>query len=246
VESRTGVVRAAGAGTAWLVASAGSARDSVRVTVVAAVAAVDISDSDFAMETGASPRTLRVSVSDGSGQPMQRQVAWSSSNDAVARVNASGVVTPVGAGTARITASAEGFSDQVTVSVSAPAPAPTPVSAPGPAAPSESQVRAAIDGYLAALAQGDREAVTRYWGSGPSDQLNELLELTQQNSFSAAVTSVGETTLSGGGALVGFGVSASYRTSFGQNRQRDLAFSARLVPSGSEWRMESCVLRSRA
>jgi Bacterial Ig-like domain (group 2) len=239
VNAQTGALRAAGAGTAWLVATAGNARDSVRVTVAAAVAAVapvsavDITDADFSIEAGASPRTLRATVVDSNGRRVARAIAWTSTNSAVATVDAAGRVTPVAQGTARITAAADGFSDQVTVSVSAAAPA----------LPAQGEVRSAVEGYVAALAGGNREAVTRYWGSAATGPRDDLLSLMGERNFVPTLGTVGEAAPEGAGAVVSFQVAAAYRTNFGQNRSRDLRFSARLERVGSQWQIASCVLQ---
>jgi uncharacterized protein YjdB len=242
VNARTGAVTGGDEGTAWLVATAGPASDSVRLTVAAVVAAVEIGASDFALEVGDAARALTAAVSDRGGQSLERAVTWTSSDEAVARVDGSGRVTPVGPGSARITAAAAGVSDQVTVSVTAPA-APAPAAPAAPTAPTAEVVRAAVDGYVTALSGGDRDAVTRYWGSGPASPLSDLLELMDEAGFRATLTSVGEATVQGDAATVQFDVSAAYRTSFGQNRERPLGFVGRLERTGGAWRLASSVLR---
>ena len=49
-----GTLSGSGAGTAWLVATAGSAGDSVLVVVTAVLAAVEIAGSDVSLEVGGS------------------------------------------------------------------------------------------------------------------------------------------------------------------------------------------------
>ncbi len=229
VSAQSGAVRAAAPGSSWLVAAAGSARDSVLIRVEASVSAVQIEQQDFSLEAGAPPRALTARVVDSGGQPVQQAVSWSSSNPAVASVDASGRVSPVATGTAQITAQTGSFQDRVTVTVTAAAPAlPSPV-----------QARAAVDGYVALLAARDRDAVTRLWGTANTGQRDEVLDLMGQNNFTATLGSVGAASQDGAAATVTFQVSAGWRTSFGQNRSRDLSFRARLERNGSEWRIAS-------
>jgi len=230
---QTGALRAAAPGSAWVVATAGSARDSVLVTVAASVSALRIAESDLTLEAGSTARSLTAAVVDGGGRPVQRPVSWSSSDPSVATVDARGAVTPVGVGSARITASAEGFSDQVTVSVTAPAPA----------LPSVEEARTAAEGYVAALSRGDRDTVTRLWGSAGEGARDDLLELMRENSFGATLGTVGAPSLAGAGAEVTFEVQARWRTNFGQNRDRSLNFRARLERVGSGWQVASSSLQ---
>lgn len=83
----------------------------------AAVASVTVSPSNATVNVGATT-TLSATVKDGSGTTLSgRAITWSSSSEAIARVDASGVVTGVGAGTATITAASEGKSGTATVVV---------------------------------------------------------------------------------------------------------------------------------
>jgi alpha-tubulin suppressor-like RCC1 family protein len=84
----------------------------------AAVATVSVSPSNANVNVGATT-TLAATVKDASGTTLTgRTIAWSSSSEAIARVDASsGVVTGVGAGTATITAASEGKSGTATVVV---------------------------------------------------------------------------------------------------------------------------------
>jgi len=228
-----GRLRAGSPGRAWIVGSAGSAGDSVLINVAAAVASVEIAQQDFTVEAGTQPRTLRASALDQARRPVAGDVTWTSSNPAVARVDASGTVTPVAPGTAQITASAAGFSDQVTVSVTEPPPA----------LPSVEQARAAIQAYAAALGERDRALVTRLWGGGDARRRDELLELFDQNSFSASLGNVGAPTQGPGGVVVPFQVTLSWRTNFGQNRSRDFSFAGRLERVGADWQLSGIVPR---
>jgi serine/threonine protein kinase len=246
--SPQGALRAAGPGTAWIVAAAGNARDSVRITVAAAVAAVDIAGEDVSLRVGDPARTLTASVLDSNRQAMQRPVTWSSSNLGVATVDASGRLTPVGAGTAQITATAEGRSDQVAVTVAAAAVAAAPTPAPAPAAatpapPSAADVRSAVEGYVAALGRNDRDAVTRLWGNAPEGDRGDLLDILGQRNLAVTLGEVSAPTLEGAAAVVTFQTTAAYRTSFGQNRSEGFNFRARLERTGSQWALVSAILQ---
>jgi hypothetical protein len=264
VDQRTGALRAAALGAAWIVASAGDARDSVRVTVTApltatapaqpappTVARVDIAGADLSLEVGAPPQTLSAAVLDASGRPVSRPVTWSSSNPQVASVDGSGRVTATGAGTAQITAAADGRSDQVRVTVAAapaptpppsPAPTPAPVAA-APALPSAAEARTAIDGYLEALRTNNRDLVTRLWGSAPEGDRDDLLDAMGQRQFQVTPGTVSDPVAEGATATVTFPVAANWRTSFGQNRNGNFNFRARMERAGNEWRLASVVLQ---
>jgi hypothetical protein len=237
VDSRSGALRASGPGTAWLVATAGNARDSVQVTVaavpapVAAVSVVEIVEADFSAEVGSS-RVFSVSVLDGAGQPVVRAVDWSSSDPEVATVDADGRVTLAAPGAAMITASAAGFSDQVRVTAR---PAP-------PILPSLAEVRTAVERYVAALDEDDREAVTALWGGADSDGLEELLGLMRERDFTPTLGAIAAPVSDGQAATISFQVAATYRTSFGQNRSRELNLLGRLERTGSEWRLTRVVV----
>jgi hypothetical protein len=232
VDPRSGAVRASMPGAAWLVASAGDARDSIRLTISAAASEVRIAQEDFTLEAGAPARELGASVLDSGGNAVQWTVAWSSSDDAVATVDASGRVSAVAAGTARITAAAAGFSDQITVRVTQPG-----------VVPSDVQVRAAVDAYVSALGRGSRDLVTRLWGSADAGRLEELLDLMGQRDFSAQLGTVGSASQSGSGSVLTFQVRAAWRSNFGQNRTRDMSFVGRLERVGSEWQLVSSVIQ---
>jgi hypothetical protein len=243
-----GALRAAGPGAAWIVATAGNARDSVRITVAAAVASVDIAGSDLDLEVGDPASALTASVLDSNRQAMQRPVTWTSSNPGVATVDGSGRVTAVSAGTARITASADGFSDAVGVSVAArptpaaPTPAPAPV-ATAPALPSSAEVRSAVEAYVAALGRNDRDTVTRLWGSAPQGDRNDLFDVMGGAQLRMTLGTVSEPAADGTAATVTFAVAANYRSGFGQNRNADFSFRGRLQRSGSSWNLVSAVLQ---
>ena len=88
------------------------------------VAAVQIAPSDLELEPGAE-RPVRATLFDRNGRELGgRPVAWSTGNEAVARVDATGVVTATGVGVTTITATSEGRTGRTTVRVAAVASAP--------------------------------------------------------------------------------------------------------------------------
>lgn len=232
VGPQSGAVSAVGPGTAWIVASAGDARDSVLLSVAASVAAVEISEQSLTLEVGAT-RALIATVLDVNRRPLDEPVAWSSSDPAVARVDAAGRVTAAAPGTARVSASAGGARDEVAVSVTAPAPA----------LPSAGEVRAAVEAYVAQLGRGDQDAVRRLWGSGAPGPLEELLALMRERNFTARVENVAGPSLEGGQPTVSFQVATSYRTFAGANRTRALAFLGRMERGSAGWELASVVLQ---
>ncbi|MGH7462393.1 MAG: Ig-like domain-containing protein, partial [Longimicrobiales bacterium] len=90
------------------------------------MATVTVSPANPSVQTGASVQ-LSATLRDASNNILTgRVVTWSSSNTAIATVNASGLVTGVAAGTATITATSEGRTGTATVTVTAPPPPPPP------------------------------------------------------------------------------------------------------------------------
>ena len=100
------------------------------VNVVAArVAAVAVTPAAASVAAGGTAQ-LSARVTDASGAALgDRFVFWQSSNDAVARVTSTGLVSGVAAGTATITATSEGRSATSAVTVTGAAPA-TPTAGP--------------------------------------------------------------------------------------------------------------------
>jgi uncharacterized protein YjdB len=263
VDQRTGALRASGPGAAWIVATAGTARDSVQVTVPApavaaapapqppqpasaAVARVEIAGTDLALDVGSTVPPLSASVLDANGRPLSRPVTWSSSNPRVAAVDGSGRVTAIGAGSAQITATVDGRSDRLGVTVSAAAPPPRPEPAPvasAPALPSAADARTAVEGYVAGLGRNDRDMVTRLWGDAPAANRGSLLDAMGQRDFRVTLGSLADPVEEGDAAIVTFPVSAAWRSSFGQNRNGNFTFRDGFERVGAEWRLTSVVLQ---
>jgi uncharacterized protein YjdB len=124
-------VRAARA--AWLIALvAACGGDGATTTIVPTVATVVIEPTTARVPVGGTT-TLRAAARATDGSTLVRAVTWSSSADAVVRVDANGVVTGVAAGSATITATSNGRSGTATVTVDPPAPAPVASVAVAPA-----------------------------------------------------------------------------------------------------------------
>ena len=103
----SGLVTAAGNGTATITASAGSASGSAVVTVMQSVASVEVSPSVDELTALGQTVQLTAEAFDENGHAVAgAQFSWESSDAAVATVDASGLVTGVTVGGATITASA--------------------------------------------------------------------------------------------------------------------------------------------
>lgn len=99
------------------------------------VASVTVTPSDVDLTVGQT-RQLSAVVRDGDGDSMQGQsVSWQSSNTSIARVSSSGMVTAVAAGSAEITASSGGKSDESDIAVTNANPDPEPDPDPNPDPP---------------------------------------------------------------------------------------------------------------
>ena len=130
VGATTGLVTAVAPGAANIIAVADGVSGSTNVVVNAppraAVARVTVAPATQTLDIGQAGPALTAAPSDAAGTPLTGRDApvWTSSNGAVASVNASGVVTGVGPGTATITATIEGVAGAATITVNPPRPAP--------------------------------------------------------------------------------------------------------------------------
>ena len=120
--SAAGLVTAAGNGTATITASAGGASGTGTVTVAQTVSAVAIAPAADTLVAGDTLR-LAAEATDANGHTVAgAEFAWASGDTAVAVVDATGLVTGVGAGEVEITATASGLAGRATLVVVAPAP----------------------------------------------------------------------------------------------------------------------------
>ena len=114
----SGLVTAAGNGTATITASAGSASGSAVVTVTQSVASVEVSPSVDELTALGQTVQLTAEAFDENGYAVAgAEFSWESSDVAVATVDAGGLVTGVAAGMATITASAGEASGSAVVTV---------------------------------------------------------------------------------------------------------------------------------
>jgi uncharacterized protein YjdB len=121
--SAAGVVTALAVGSTQIAASANGKSGLATVTVQRVpVASVSVSPGQVQTTAGGHVQLTAITY-DASGATLAgRSVVWSSSNESVATVDASGALTAVSLGTATITATSEGKSGAATVEV-----APVPV-----------------------------------------------------------------------------------------------------------------------
>lgn len=127
----SGTVTAVAPGTATIIATSegktGSATINVTAPAPVPVATVTISPGSATIDLGTTT-TLSATTKDSRGNILTgRVVDWSSSDQSVATVSSSGVVTAVVAGSATITANSEGKSGTATITVKAPPPPPAPL-----------------------------------------------------------------------------------------------------------------------
>ncbi len=116
--SDAGVVMAEGNGSAEIVAAANGVADTATVTVEQAVASVEVEPEDTTLTALGDSVSLTAAVRDANGVELEAaDVTWSSSDEAVATVDADGLVTAQSNGTAGIVAEADGAADTATVTV---------------------------------------------------------------------------------------------------------------------------------
>ena len=115
----SGLVTAAGNGTATIAATSGSVSGSAAVTVAQAVGAVAVSPAAATLVARGDTVRLTAEATDANGHAVAgAEFEWSSSDVAVATVDASGLVTAVGNGMTTVTAAAGEVSGSASVTVS--------------------------------------------------------------------------------------------------------------------------------
>jgi alpha-tubulin suppressor-like RCC1 family protein len=110
--SSTGVVTGVSeGGPVTITAQAGTVSGTAYVTVTAVpIATIEVTSATTSFEVGETMQMTAIAKSANGAVLADRSVEWSSSNNALATVNASGLVTAIAAGNVIITASAEGKS----------------------------------------------------------------------------------------------------------------------------------------
>ena len=128
--STSGVVTGRAAGTVRIAASAEGKNAVVTATVTRKpVSSVTITPAAVRLTVGETTQ-LQAGIAGPRGEPLSgREVAWSSSDEGVARVNGQGLVTAIAPGTATIRATAEGQSGVSVITV-VPVPVASVVLAP--------------------------------------------------------------------------------------------------------------------
>ncbi|MGD2135056.1 MAG: Ig-like domain-containing protein, partial [Gemmatimonadales bacterium] len=113
----TGLVTAVGNGTTEVLATVEGVSGSATVTVEQVVVAVAVSPATATLTSLGETVQLAASATDANGNAVAGTATWASSDDAVATVSPSGLVTAVGNGTAEVTATMGGVSGTATVTV---------------------------------------------------------------------------------------------------------------------------------
>ena len=114
----SGLVTAAGNGTATITATAGSVSGTATVTVAQEVGAVAVTPAADTLVAFGDTVRLSAEALDANGHAVEgAELGWASSDTQVATVNASSLVTAAGNGTATITATAGSVSGTATVTV---------------------------------------------------------------------------------------------------------------------------------
>jgi len=112
-----GVVTGVSQGTATITATSGTASAAATVTVtLVPVASITVTPTTDTLASFGDSVVYSAVLKDASGNVLNgRTIVWTSSNDTIATVRASGLVTAVHAGTATITATSGGASGAATV-----------------------------------------------------------------------------------------------------------------------------------
>ena len=113
----SGLVTAAGSGTAAITASVGSASGSAVVTVMQSVASVEVSPAAETIGLGSTLQLTAEGFDENEHVVAGAEFSWESSDVAVATVDAGGLVTGVAEGVATITGSAGSASGSAVVTV---------------------------------------------------------------------------------------------------------------------------------
>ena len=107
--SSTGLVAAVANGTATVTATSGSATGTASVTVQQVAASVTLSPSSLVLAGPGATATVTASVFDAGGSEITNpDLTWSSSDESIATVISSGLVTAVASGSATITVTSAG------------------------------------------------------------------------------------------------------------------------------------------
>jgi len=114
----SGLVTGVGNGTAGIVATTAGVADTAAVIVAQQVDRVDVTPADTMLLGAGATAQLSATAFDARSNPIAGATfGWSSTDAAVASVDASGLVTAVDAGTARVIAASDGHADTTAITV---------------------------------------------------------------------------------------------------------------------------------
>jgi uncharacterized protein YjdB len=188
-----GLVLGVGAGAAIITAAADGIEATAAVTVSSVpVASVEISPSSATLTEGETQQFTAI-ARDASGNELEgRVIAWSSDDEDVFTVDASGLVLAVGAGTGELTATSEGQAASVTIEVEEAAVAEVTVTPS-----SATLVSGQATTLNATVRDGDGNALTGRtvtWSSSNSQvaSVNSNGRVTGGNSGTATITATSE------------------------------------------------------
>jgi hypothetical protein len=118
IGNTTGVVTALQDGTATVTCAAAGMTDTRAVRVLAVVRTIDVTPPTALIDVGAT-RAFTATLRDGRGNAINRTPTWSSTNGAVASIDANGLARGLTAGTSRIDATSGGVTGSATLTVAA-------------------------------------------------------------------------------------------------------------------------------
>lgn len=214
-----GVVQAVGPGNATISATIAGVRGSTPVTVAEEdVQRIEVSTSTLGLTVGDAPVSLTASALSPSNRPLQASIAWTSSNESVARVDIGGRVSAVAPGNANVIASAGGQTASVAVSVAA-----APVDA-------ATAARDLIERYARALESRDVDQVRAVY-AGISDEQAEALSFMENL---AVTLNIDDFTPQGANAAMA-AVSGRYDFEANGRQSAPVAFTAFFERRNGEW-----------
>ena len=118
----SGLVTAAANGSATITATAGSVSGTAEVTVAQEIATVTVTPPADTLVTGDAVQLMAEAVDANGHTVAGAEFSWASSDTSVAAVDATGLVTSVGAGEATVTATASAVTGLAVLTVVAPVP----------------------------------------------------------------------------------------------------------------------------
>ncbi|TDJ56578.1 MAG: hypothetical protein E2O47_01875 [Gemmatimonadetes bacterium] len=225
-----GRVTAVAAGTTTIRVSVDSKTASVPVTVSAQPPVLaDLAIGDYpAIMVAGTRHDLTAVLTDQRGQPMGGDVSWETSDAAVVGIDTAGQSIAVAPGTAWVVAMAAGLRDSVSVQV---------------AVPTEDQIRAGVQDFLAALSSRDADRVEPVLLTGDEGQRKlaaKLLDKLRGGQWDLQTdtrpreyaTRVGDDR-----AEALFTTELAWKGAFGGRKREDVAFVAVFARVEGEWRL---------